>query len=187
MTIIEKINYFFKKNFQTFTLINAGKLKVLNKVHFLLIASIIIIIVIVFSLTNFVKNKNAENQNNLKTITTSREFSNLTKFFFSKISSPYKEVSYTIKNNDTIEKILKNFNINNDDIKIISVKLRQKKLSNIYSGRKLSLIYKKLEDGSHTVVNLLFPINNTNSIEVRKSQSDFLIKENILNIVPAIK
>ena len=182
MTIIEKINYFFKKNFQTFTLINAGKLKVLNKVHFLLIASIIIIIVIVFSLTNFVKNKNAENQNNLKTITTSREFSNLTKFFFSKISSPYKEVSYTIKNNDTIEKILKNFNINNDDIKIISVKLRQKKLSNIYSGRKLSLIYKKLEDGSHTVVNLLFPINNTNSIEVRKSQSDFLIKENILKL-----
>ncbi len=182
MTIIEKINYFFKKNFQTFTLINAGKLKVLNKVHFLLIASIIIIIVIVFSLTNFVKNKNVENQNNLKTITTSREFSNLTKFFFSKISSPYKEVSYTIKNNDTIEKILKNFNINNDDIKIISVKLRQKKLSNIYSGRKLSLIYKKLEDGSHTVVNLLFPINNTNSIEVRKSQSDFLIKENILKL-----
>ena len=113
MTIIEKINYFFKKNFQTFTLINAGKLKVLNKVHFLLIASIIIIIVIVFSLTNFVKNKNAENQNNLKTITTSREFSNLTNFFFSKISSPYKEVSYTIKNNDTIEKILKNFDINN--------------------------------------------------------------------------
>ena len=182
MTIIEKINYFFKKNFQTFTLINSGKLKVLNRVHFILFASIIFLIVIVFSLTNFVKNKNIENQNNLKTITTSSEFSNLTKFFFSKISSPYKEVSYTIKNNDTIEKILKNFDINNDDIKIISVKLRQKKLSNIYSGRKLSLIYKKLEDGSHTVVNLLFPISNTNSIEVRKSQSDFFIKENILKL-----
>ena len=182
MTIIEKINYFFKKNFQTFALINSGKLKVLNKVHFILFASIIFLIVIVFSLTNFVKNKNVENQNNLKTITTSSEFSNLTKFFFSKISSPYEEVSYTIKNNDTIEKILKNFDINNDDIKIISVKLRQKKLSNIYSGRKLSLIYKKLEDGSHTVVNLLFPISNTNSIEVRKSQSDFFIKENILKL-----
>ncbi len=182
MTIIQKINNFFKKNMQNMTFINSGRLKIFSKFHFALFASIIFLILIIFLFTNFINNRNLENQNNLKTIANTSEFSNLSKFLFSKISSPYEEINYTIKNNDTIEKILKSFNINKNDIKTISVKLRQKKLSNIYSGRKLSLIYKKLEDGTNTVVNLLFPINNTSSIEVRKTQSDFYIKENILKL-----
>ncbi len=182
MTIIQKINNFFKKNIQNMTFINSGRLKIFSKFHFALFASIIFLILIIFLFTNFINNRNLENQNNLKTIANTSEFSNLSKFLFSKISSPYEEINYTIKNNDTIEKILKSFNINKNDIKTISVKLRQKKLSNIYSGRKLSLIYKKLEDGTNTVVNLLFPINNTSSIEVRKTQSDFYIKENILKL-----
>ena len=42
-------------------------------------------------------------------------------------------------------KILKKYEINSSDIQIISSKLKQKKLSNIYSGRKLSMVIKKLE------------------------------------------
>ena len=51
--------------------------------------------------------KNNENANNLKEITKNREFSNLTNFLISKINSPYEEIDYVIKNNDTVEKILK--------------------------------------------------------------------------------
>ena len=40
-----------------------------------------------------------------------------------------------------------------------------------------NLIYKKLDDGKNTVVNLLFPINNTSSVEVRKFEDNYLIKE----------
>ena len=45
-------------------------------------------------------------------------------------------------------KILKKFKIRNEDIREISVQLKKEKLANIYSGRKLSLIIKKLEDGT---------------------------------------
>jgi len=55
-------------------------------------------------------------------------------------------------------------------------------LSNIYSGRNFSLIVKKLGDGSNTIVNLVYPINNTTSIQIRKSQNDFLVKESILQL-----
>ena len=65
---------------------------------------------------------------------------------------------------------------------MISVKLKQKKLTNIYSGRELKIIIKKVEDNSNTVINLLFPINNTTSIEVRKLRDDFIVKENILKL-----
>jgi murein DD-endopeptidase MepM/ murein hydrolase activator NlpD len=129
-----------------------------------------------------INKKNRENENNFKEMTKSNDFLNLTNFLKSKINSPYKEINYIIKNNDTVEKILKQFKIRNEDIRIISLKLKERKLTNIYSGRKLSLILKKLEDGSNTIVNFIYPINNTTSVEIRKYQNNFLLKENILQL-----
>ena len=106
----------------------------------------------------------------------------MTSFFISKINSPYKEINYTIKKTILLKKILKKFEVKKSDIKEISIELKTKKLANIYSGKKISLITKKLEDGSNTVVNFVYPINNTLSIEVRKFQNKFLVKENILQL-----
>ena len=53
---------------------------------------------------------------------------------------------------------------------------------NIYPGRKLSLIFKKLDDGSNTLVNFIYPVNNSTSIEIRKSRENFEVKENILQL-----
>ena len=39
-----------------------------------------------------------------------------------------------------------------------------------------------MENKSNTVVNLIFPINNTTSVEIRKSDESFVIKENILQL-----
>ena len=115
-------------------------------------------------------------------MTKNDEFSNLTNFLVSKINSPYEEISYVIKNNDTVEKILKKFKIQNNDIREISVQLKNRKLANIYSGRKLSLIIKKLENGSRTVVNFVYPVNNTTSVAIRKSKNNFVVTENILQL-----
>ena len=153
----------------------------LSPIYFL-IAIAIVGSAFFYGTASHLKKENLKNENNLKIVTKSNEFTKLTDFLVSKIKSPYKESKYTIKNNDTIEKILRQFNIKNSDIKVISDKLKRKNLSSIYSGRELSIIFKKLEDGSNTIVNLLFPINNTSSIEVRKSQNDFLITENILKL-----
>jgi murein DD-endopeptidase MepM/ murein hydrolase activator NlpD len=143
---------------------------------------IIFFAILFFIVTNLITHKNKVNGDNLKEVLKTNEFLNLTNYFSSKINSPYEEIKYVIKNNDSIEKILKNYNIKNEDIKEISVKLKEKKLSNIYSGRKLSLIYKKLQNNTNTVVNLVYPVNNTSSIEIRKSQNNFIIKENILQL-----
>ena len=110
------------------------------------------------------------------------EFLNFTNFILSKINSPYEEINYVIKNNDTVEKILSKFNVRDKDIKKISIKLKENKLTNIYIGRKLELIIKKLEDGSNTLISFLYPINNTSTIEIRKYKNDFLLKENILQL-----
>tara|TARA_X000001036_G_scaffold437014_1_gene481380 strand:- start:1468 stop:2772 length:1305 start_codon:yes stop_codon:yes gene_type:complete len=162
--------------------IKTKKTEIFNTNPLILLIFVILFSTLFFTISNFIDKKNEKNKNNLSDVTKTNEFANLSNFLISKINSPYEEISYTIKNNDTIEKILKKYNIKSADIKKISTKLKEKKLSNIYSGRKLSLIYKKIENKTNTVVNLVYPISNTSSIEIRKSKDIFEVKENILQL-----
>ena len=182
MPLDEIIHNFYKKKLNFFSIIRLKKLRVVNFKPFFFISFIVFFSLLFFTILNVINKINNENKNNLTEVANSGEFSNLKNYFISKINSPYEEVSYIIKNNDTIEKILKNYNIRNIDVANITIKLKEKKLSNIYSGRKLSLIYKKLDDNTNTIVNLVYPVGNASSIEIRKVQNNFLVKENILQL-----
>ena len=182
MTIAQIINIFFKKKLNFLTSLKVNNFKIINFNPLIFLSFIVFFSILFFTFTNLIKKKNENNKNNLSEVIETSEFSNLTNYFISKINSPYQEINYTIKSNDTIEKILKNYNIKNADIKNISTKLKEKKFSNIYSGRKLSLIYKKLENNTNTVVNLVYPVSNISSVEIRKAQDSFTVKENILQL-----
>ena len=182
MTFIQKMRHFWKKKINFLSQLDARAFKFQKFNPFFIITFVIIFSGFFFITSNLINKKNKDNEKNFYEITKSSEFSNFSNFLISKINSPYKEIDYIIKNNDSIEKILKNFKVRGEDIKNISIKLKQKKLVNIYSGRKLNLIIKKLADGSNTIVNLVYPLNNTTSIEIRKSQNNFVINENILQL-----
>ncbi len=182
MAIIPKKLNLLKKKINFSSLKDFKILKV-QKFNAVFLASFVIIFSSLFFVTTtMITKKNTDNIENFKDISKSNDFLNFTNFLISKINSPYSEINYIIKNNDTVEKILKRFNVKNDDIKKISVKLKQKKLSNIYSGKSVSLILKKLEDGSNTIVNFVYPINNTTSVEIRKNKNIFQVTENILQL-----
>ena len=180
MALNEIFNIFFKKI--NITKNRYGSINAYNWNYILYIFLIIIFFIIFVISSNFINKKNELENQNLDLVVKSSEFTNLSDLLISKINSPYEEVKYLIQNNDSIEKILKKFEIRAEDTKIISYNLKQKKLTNIYAGRELLLILKKLDDGSKTVVNLLYPINNTTNVEIRKNNDDYLIKENILQL-----
>jgi len=182
MAIIQIINNFFKKRLNFLPSIRVNKVKFINFKPIVILSFIVFFSILFFTISNLLNKKNNENRDNLTKVANSNEFSNLTNYFISKINSPYEEVNYVIKNNDTIEKILKNYNIRSIDIKNIIIKLKEKKLSNIYSGRKLSLIYKKIDNKSNAIVNLVYPVSNTSSIEIRRTKDNFLVQENILQL-----
>ena len=182
MTIIRKINVFLRKKLNFLSILDTKIFHIQKFNPLILIFFLIFFSTLFFISSNLINKKNKENINNFEEITKTNEFSNLTSYLISKINSPYNEISYIIQKNDTIEKILKKFKVRNDDISEISIQLKQKKLANIYSGRKLSLILKKLENGNNTIINFTYPINNTTSIEVRKLKNNFKIKENILQL-----
>mgnify|MGYP001408122794 FL=1 len=182
MTFIQKIVNFFKKKNSLLTVIDAKVFKI-NKFNSLFFISFLTIFSALFFISSsIIDKKNQENFNNLKELGQTNEFSKFSNYLISKLNSPYEEINYTIKNNDTVEKILKNYKIRNEDINEISIKLKEKKLANIYSGRKLSLIIKKLDDSSNSLINFVYPISNTSRVEVRKYQNSFLVKENILQL-----
>ena len=182
MTLIEIFHTLSKKFPKLSFISRVSSSKLLNTKLIILIPFTFFLSFFFFSSVKFFEKRNLDNEKNLEKLVHSNKFIDLTNYLFSKVNSPYGEIKYSIKNNDSIEKILKKFGIKTNDIKVISLKLKQKKLSYIYSGRELSLVYKKLEDGSKSVVNLLYPIDNTTSIEIRKINDDFIVKENILKL-----
>ena len=182
MTIIQIFSNFFKKKLDIRASIKTNKFKILSLNPIIFLTLIVIFSIVFFSINNFMTQRSIEKKNNIKTIAASNEFSKFTNFVISKLNSPYSEIRYLIKSNDSIEKILKKYQIKSEDINEISTKLKRKKLSNIYSGRELSMVLKKLDNKTITVVNLNFPITNTSSVEVRKLQDTFTVKENILKL-----
>ena len=182
MTIIEKFTDFYRKKIVQITFFKSNRSRILNFNPIIFFSLILLVSIIFFSINNIINQRNIENHKNVKTITDSKEFSNLRGFLISKFNSPYKEIKYLINNNDSIEKILKKYEVRSEDVKDISTKLKRRNLSNIYSGRELSMVLKKLPNGLNTLVNLNFPISNTTSIDIRKSKNTFLIKENILQL-----
>ena len=180
MALNEFLSRFFKK-FRGEEAKN-NNYEILNWNYFLYFFLLILLFLIFISVLNLASHKTKREVQNINSLIKTEDFSNLSSYFLSKINSPYKEVEYIIQNNDSIEKILKKMKINPKEIKTISEKLKQKKLTNIYAGRKLFLVLKKFDDEKNTVVNLLYPVNNTLNIEIRKSQDSFIIKENILKL-----
>ena len=126
MTIIEKINKFLKKKFNLFSINSPKALQIQDLKPIILILFMIIFSGVFFISYNLIHKKNKDNINHFKEITENNEFSNLANFFISKINSPYEEIEYVIKNNDTVEKILKKYKIRDVDIKKISLKLKEK-------------------------------------------------------------
>ena len=121
---------------------------------------------------------------NFKETGSTKELSELKKFVIEKLKSPYKEINYTIQNNDSMQKILKKHNIESTEIKTIINELKQKKLSNIYSGRQLKMVVKQSDNTEYfRVIKLYFPLSNTSVVNIKKENGIFIAEENQINLI----
>ena len=96
MTLIDKFNDFIRNKIRYLSNQRLSKHRILNINLVSLLGLITVITIIFFSITNYIFNKNVENQSNLKKISSSSEFLNLTNYFISKINSLYGEIKYLI-------------------------------------------------------------------------------------------
>ena len=122
------------------------------------------------------------NNDNVLDIDKSNKYSIIKEYFLDRYQSPYKKYKYTIKNNDSIEKILNSHNVKYDEIKLVVNNLKKNNLSNIYMGREMEIILKKNENKKSNIINILYPVSNTLIVQIRRSPNGFDIKKNIIKL-----
>jgi len=136
----------------------------------------------VYSFTiNQIKSSTQLRENNFNSFLKSNEFNNLKEYIVENLTSPYREYNYIIENNDTIEKILKKYNIASNDINNIATEIIKKNLSNIFAGSEIKIITKE-EAGTNKIISLLYPINEITTVEIKKNKDKFSINKNILKL-----
>jgi murein DD-endopeptidase MepM/ murein hydrolase activator NlpD len=134
-----------------------------------------------FLAVNKIKSYNSSKEDNFNSFLGSSEFDNIRRYIFENLNSPYKEYNYIVKNNDTIEKILKKYKVNTDDVNNIAKAVVKKKNSNIFSKTNIKIIIKE-EAGANKIVSLFYPINEITTIEIKRNKDEFVINENILKL-----
>jgi murein DD-endopeptidase MepM/ murein hydrolase activator NlpD len=134
-----------------------------------------------FLAVNKIKSYNSSKEDNFNSFLGSSEFDNIRRYIFENLNSPYKEYNYIVKNNDTIEKILKKYKVNTDDVNNIAKAVVKKKISNIFSKTNIKIIIKE-EAGANKIVSLFYPINEITTIEIKRNKDEFVINENILKL-----
>jgi murein DD-endopeptidase MepM/ murein hydrolase activator NlpD len=136
----------------------------------------------IYSLTvSQIKSYNGSKKRSFDSFLASNEFSNIKKYIFENLNSPYKEYNYIVENNDTIEKILNKHNVDNKDINNIASAIIKKKLSNIFAKTEVRIVIKE-NLGSRKIVSLFYPINEITTIEIKRNKDKFIISENILKL-----
>ena len=172
----------FKVKLMSFPIQKYGKNLFLQKKIYVYFIFFIVIFFTYIIFSTQIKSYNKLKADNFNVLVSSNEFKNLGNYFLSSLRSPYKEYKYIIQNNDSIEKIFNNYKIISSEVNYITNELKKKKLSNIYTGREISIVIKKNNEDGNNIINFLYPISNTLKIEVRKNNNDFTIKENVIQL-----
>ena len=179
------IKEFIKKNRRYFAQKTEGFTDIIfsRKFNLIIYTTILALAFVIYSFTyNYVNDQKNKNEKNLENFFKSEEFSEVKNSIFEKLKSPYIEFTYEIENNDSIGKILKKFKVSDSEKQKIIEGLKKKNLTNLYAGRELNIVLKKLSSGKNEIISVLYPINNTLSVEIRKKKDLFEIKENILKL-----
>ena len=154
----------------------------LKKKNYLLYFFVLVIFFLLFTLgVNQIKLYNDSKKSSFNSFLNSNEFNNIKKFVFENLNSPYEEFDYTVQNNDTIEKILKQYGVITEDINNVAVLLIKKKLSNIFVKTKVKIVIKK-ELGVNKIVSLFYPINEITTVEIKRKEDEFIVSKNILKL-----
>jgi len=107
----------------------------------------------------------------------------LKNYILNKIKSPYLEYDYVVKDNDTIENILKKFSVKQDEIAWIVKKIKKRDLSNITPKQKIKFILKKSKNGKDIeIVRINYPISKTTFVRIDKRKDGLKITKNVTQL-----
>ena len=141
---------------------------------------IIFVISALFSYGSTLKKKRLEA---IDSFITSNETVLLKNYLLNQIKSPYFEYDYIVKNNDTVESILKKFSVKNEEISFIVKEIKKRKLSNINPNQKVKFVLRRSSDKADMeVLKIEYPISKTTYVNIDKISGGLAITKNITQL-----
>ena len=107
----------------------------------------------------------------------------LKNYLLNQIKSPYFEYDYIVKNNDTMELILKKFSVKKKEISFIVKEIKKRKLSNIIPNQKVKFVLRRSADKEDMeVLKVEYPISKTTYVNIDKGSSGLEITKNVTQL-----
>jgi len=110
------------------------------------------------------------------------ELNTVKDFLFKKVRSPFKNISYEIKTGDTVQKILKSLNINNNEIQAIINQYKKYSTSHqLLVGNIIEIIIeKKISDKEDSIIKFSMPLTKSSLIEIAKNEDGNIESKKII-------
>jgi len=141
---------------------------------------IIFVISALFAYSSTLKKKRLEA---IDTFISSNETVLLKNYLLNQIKSPYFEYDYIVKNNDTMESILKKFSVKKKEISFIVKEIKKRKLSNIIPNQKVKFVLRRSADKEDMeVLKVEYPISKTTYVNIDKGSSGLEITKNVTQL-----
>ena len=149
--------------------------------NFVLLGFLIIFVVsALFAYSSTLKKKRLEA---IDTFISSNETVLLKNYLLNQIKSPYFEYDYIVKNNDTMESILKKFSVKKKEISFIVKEIKKRKLSNIIPNQKVKFVLRRSADKEDMeVLKVEYPISKTTYVNIDKGSSGLEITKNVTQL-----
>ena len=141
---------------------------------------IIFVISALFSYSSTLKKKRLKS---VDSFISSNETILLKNYLLNQIKSPYFEYDYIVKNNDTVESILKKFSVKKKEISFIVKEIKKRKLSNITPNQKVKFVLRRSSDKTDMeVLKIEYPISKTTYVNIDKVKDGLEITKNITQL-----
>ena len=141
---------------------------------------VIFVISALFSYSSTLKKKRLKS---VDSFISSNETILLKNYLLNQIKSPYFEYDYIVKNNDTVESILKKFSVKKKEISFIVKEIKKRKLSNITPNQKVKFVLRRSSDKTDMeVLKIEYPISKTTYVNIDKVSDGLEITKNITQL-----
>ena len=152
-----------------------------DKVNYLIISLIVMLMAsLIFTYNTNNKKKRLEA---IDTFLESNETVLLKNYLLNQIKSPYFEYDYVVKNNDSVESILKTFGVKREEINFIVTKIKKMQLSNIIPNQKMKFVLRRsIDKKDMEVLKIKYPISKTTYVNIDKRQDGLEVTKNITEL-----
>ena len=103
-------------------------------------------------------------------------------FILAQIKSPFTNIDYTIKKGDTIQKILQQYKIQNNEIQtVINQYKKYGNPSRLLVGNKIDIIVEKiLPENNNAIIKFSVPVTKSTTIEITKNTENKITSKKII-------